>query len=224
MRAQTKLALGMGAVLALILTTLLIGLVRQADQTPRSVEAATDAGTDAETPLLRKDSRIIGERGSSGVTVVEFLDFECEACGAAYPVVEQLREDYAGEVTFVARYFPLPSHFNSSRAAWAVEAAARQDQFEAMYERMFETQAEWGEQREPKDDLFRAYAEDIGLDMAQFDADYASDEVRDRVQRDVDDGQELGVTGTPTFYLDGKPFQPTTVQDFYDRIDEALAK
>ena len=199
MRAQTKLALGMGAVLALILTTLLIGLVRQADQTPRSVEAATDAGTDAETPLLRKDSRIIGERGSSGVTVVEFLDFECEACGAAYPVVEQLREDYAGEVTFVARYFPLPSHFNSSRAAWAVEAAARQDQVEAMYERMFETQAEWGEQREPKDDLFRAYAEDIGLDMAQFDADYASDEVRDRVQRDVDDGQELGVTGTPTF-------------------------
>ncbi|WP_036194277.1 DsbA family protein [Nocardioides aequoreus] len=219
MRTQTKLAVALGTAVVLILAVLVVGVLRQSGEGPRAVET----GGTADTPLMRADSRILGGAGSSAVTVVEFLDFECEACGAAYPVVEQLRDDYQGKVTFVARYFPLPGHFNSERAAWAVESAARQDRFEEMYQKMFETQAEWGEQRVGKDRLFRGFAEDLGLDMAKFDRDYASDEVRERVQRDVDDGEELGVTGTPTFYIDGEPFQPSSVQDFYDRIDDALS-
>ncbi len=87
--------------------------------------------------------------------VVEFLDFECEVCGAVYPVMEELREEYDGEVTFAVRYFPLPGHFNSGNAAVAVEAAAQQGAFEAMYQRMFETQSEWGEGRESEADRFR---------------------------------------------------------------------
>lgn len=220
MSPQTKLAGVLGAILAIILIALVAGVVSQSGEGPRPV----DAEAEAESPLLRADSRVIGERGSSEVTVVEFLDFECEACGAAYPVVEQLREDYEGEVTFVARYFPLPGHFNSERAARAVESAAIQGKFDEMYQRMFETQAEWGEQQVAQDALFRGYAEDLGLDMEQFDSDYASDGVRDRVQRDVDDGEELGVTGTPTFYVDGQPFQPSSVEDFYDSIDQALGR
>ena len=66
-------------------------------------------------------------------------------------------------------------------------------------------------------------AEEIGLDMQQYDADYASDEVAARVQRDVDDGLELGVQGTPTFYVDGEPLQPRTYEDFTSAIDAALA-
>ena len=122
------------------------------------------------------------------------------------------------------RYFPLPSHFNSERAARTVEAAARQDRLEDMYTMMFETQASWGESQEPADDLFRSYAEDLGLDMAQFDADYADPEVAARVQQDVDDGIELGVEGTPTFFIDGEPFQPETVGDFIQALDAALAE
>jgi protein-disulfide isomerase len=157
------------------------------------------------------------------VTLVEFLDFECEACGAAFPLVEQLREEYAGKVTFVARYFPLPGHFNAERAARAVEAAARQGEFETMYQMMYETQSSWGEAQTPHDDLFRGFAEEIGLDMQKFDADYASDEVAARVQLDVDDGLELGVQGAPTFYLDGEPVQARSLDEFKAAIDAALA-
>jgi protein-disulfide isomerase len=196
-----------------------------------AIGAGTDDGpvdtvdtSTPDSPLVREDSHILGEEGASGVTFVEFLDFECEACLALFPVVEQLREDYAGEVTFVARYFPLPSHFNSERAARTVESAARQGRFEDMYIKMYETQESWGESQEPQDELFRSFAEELGLDMAQFDEDYASDEVAARVQKDIEDGESLEVRGTPTIYIDGRLVQPESVQDLEDTIEAALAK
>ena len=146
-----------------------------------------------------------------------------ETAASVEQQVEQLRAEYDGRVTFVARYFPLPGHVNAEPAARAVESAARQGEFEEMYQMMYETQAEWGESQDPKDDLFRSYAEDLGLDMEQYDADFASPEVAARVQRDVEDGMELGVQGTPTFYLDGELLQPRTYEDFTQALDEALA-
>lgn len=220
MSTQVKVALLIVGAFVVAIGALLVSAGRD-----DAAEPARDAVPgDLDPRLVREDSRVLGEPGSSDVVLVEFLDFECEGCRAAYPVIEDLREEYAGDVTFVARYFPLPGHFNSTRAARAVESAARQGRFEEMYQRMYETQADWGEQQRPLDDLFRGYAEEIGLDMEQYDADYASDEVADRVQRDVDDGTDLGVSGTPTFYLDGELFQPTTVEDFTIALDDALAE
>jgi protein-disulfide isomerase len=218
---QTKAALAVAAIIILA-----IGGVFALNQVQGGNEpAAADVSSAiADGAIVREDSRILGEEGASGVTFVEFLDFECEACGAAYPIVEDLREKYAGEVTFVIRYFPLPGHVNSGSAARAVESAARQGELEAMYSRMYETQKEWGEAQEPKDDLFRTYAEDLGLDMAQYDADVRSDEVGARVGRDVADGESLGVSGTPTFYVNGELFQPQSVGDFTSVLDEALAE
>ena len=218
MTNQNKAAVALGVLVTIAVVAMLLVVQSRGGDQPAPVAT----GSPEESMLVREDSRILGEEGSSGVTVVEFLDFECEACAAAYPAVEQLRQEYAGEVTFVARYFPLPGHFNAERAARAVESAARQE-LEAMYQRMYETQAEWGEAQVPHDDLFRGFAEEIGLDMQQYDADYASDEVAARVQRDVDDGLELGVQGTPTFYVDGEPLQPRTYEDFTSAIDAALA-
>jgi protein-disulfide isomerase len=139
------------------------------------------------------------------VTVVEFLDFECEACGAFYPVVEELRKMYDGEMTYVVRYFPLPGHINSTNAAVAAEAAAQQGQFEAMYHRLFQTQAAWGEGQESRADLFREYAADLGLDMAAYDAAVADPGALERVRSDLAEGQALGVRSTPSFFVDGAP-------------------
>ncbi|WP_292608398.1 thioredoxin domain-containing protein [Nocardioides sp. REDSEA-S30_B4] len=219
MTNQNKAAVALGVLVTIAVVAMLLVVQSRGGDQPAPVAT----GSPEESMLVREDSRILGEEGSSGVAVVEFLDFECEACAAAYPAVEQLRQEYAGEVTFVARYFPLPGHFNAERAARAVESAARQGELEAMYQWMYETQAEWGEAQVPHDDLFRGFAEEIGLDMQQYDADYASDEVAARVQRDVDDGLELGVQGTPTFYVDGEPLQPRTYEDFTSAIDAALA-
>ena len=185
MKTQTWAAAAVG----LFLVLALVGFLALRGGADRD-DAAEVSSAIADGAIVRDDSYVLGEEGSSGVQLVEFLDFECEACGAAYPIVEDLREKYAGEVTFVMRYFPLPGHFNAERAARAVESAARQGELEAMYDKMYETQSTWGEAQEPHDDLFRSFAEEIGLDMDQYDEDYASQEVKERISRDVAD--EIG--------------------------------
>lgn len=218
MSNQTKIAVTVAGVLIALIAGLFAASNRD---DPGSSAVDTPA---EESALMRADARVLGNKGSTDVTFIEFLDFECEACGAAFPIVENLRKQYDGQVTFIARYFPLPGHFNAERAAWAVESAARQGKFEEMYATMYENQASWGEAQTPHDELFRSFAEEIGLDMEQYDADYASDEVRARVQRDVDDGIELGVQGTPTFFVDGELFNPESEEDFNRVLDEALVE
>lgn len=179
--------------------------------------------TGTKAAVVRADSHRLSTAKEPKVTLVEFLDFECEACGAAFPIIEQLRTKYDGEVTFVARYFPLPGHRNAANAAHAVEAAARQDAFEGMYKRMFETQSKWGEQQESRAPLFRSYAADLGLDLDRYDADLRSASVARRVQKDVNDGLALEVSGTPTFFLNGEKLTISSTQDLIRAIDKALA-
>ncbi|MFD5131080.1 DsbA family protein [Streptomyces olindensis] len=172
---------------------------------------------------VRADSHRLTAPEKSELTVVEFLDFECEACGAYYPAVEKLREEYGDRVTFVARYFPMPGHRNGELAARTAEAAARQGKFEEMYSKLFTTQKEWGESQEWKQDVFRGYAEDLGLDMGEFDAALADPEVAGRVQADQRDGLGLGVQGTPTFFLDGEKIpNPGSYEEFKALIDDRL--
>ncbi|WP_371786499.1 DsbA family protein [Streptosporangium subroseum] len=188
----------------------------------RSGAGNADAAA-GESRFVRADSHRLQTAQDGKVTLVEFLDFECEACRAAFPAVEQLRKDYAGKVTFVARYFPIPSHFNAERAARAVEAAAQQGKFDAMYQRMYQTQTQWAEKQVPADDAFRGFAKDLGLDMAAWDKAYDAPATLARIKKDVADGEALGVQGTPTFFLNGKKLEPRSSDDFKVAIDAALA-
>ncbi len=186
------------------------------------------SGDDDVPEIKTEDARVVRDNShrlstsDDKVVFVEFLDFECEACGAFYPYIEQLREDYEGRVTFVARYFPLSGHFNAERAARAVEAAAQQDNFEEMYKKMYDTQKAWAEQRVPADDTFRQYAVDLGLDMAKWDIDYNSTETLERIRQDQADGEALGVNSTPTFFLNGERFEPESFESFTEAFDAAL--
>ncbi|WP_232835993.1 DsbA family protein [Actinocorallia populi] len=171
---------------------------------------------------VRSDSHRLSTAADGKVTLVEFLDFECEACRAYFPAVEELREEYDGKVTFVARYFPLPGHFNAERAARAVEASAQQGKFEAMYKKMYETQMSWGEQRVPADEVFRGFAQGLGLDMAAWEKAYNAPETLERIKKDIADGRALGVQGTPSFFLNGEKIQPRSVEEFRKAIDAAL--
>ena len=112
-----------------------------AGQTASSGAEQTAASQAA--PVVRPDSRVLSQAPNEQAVLVEFLDFACEGCKAAYPVVEELRAEYADTVTVVHRYFPLPGHPNWMTAAVAVEAAAQQGEYEAMYQRMFDTQEQW---------------------------------------------------------------------------------
>lgn len=124
------------AALVAIFLAVVIGILTLGPGSERGQGSAAADGTSSgrEAPVVRDNSHRIGVPGDSEVTLVEFLDFECEACRAAFPIIEELRDKYRGQVTFVARYFPIQSHFNAERAARAVEAAAKQGEFEAMYQ------------------------------------------------------------------------------------------
>lgn len=184
--------------------------------------AAEQAVADPASIAVRENSHRLNSVPDGRVTFVEFLDFECEACRSVYPAIEELRAEYGDRVTFVVRYFPIASHFNAERAARAVEAAAQQGRFEAMYQRMYDTQAQWGEQRVPQDELFRSFAVDLGLEMSVFDAAYSDPATLERIEADVADGMALGVQGTPTFFLNGTKIEPTTYGDLTDALDAAL--
>ncbi|MGO0578024.1 DsbA family protein [Ornithinimicrobium panacihumi] len=181
-----------------------------------------DAAGAGSVPLVREDSHVVDDAGEGAPVLVEFLDFECEACLAAYPLVEQVRQEYAGELTFVVRYFPIDGHPNSMTAAVAVEAAAQQGRFEDMYTRMYKTQTEWSHRQESMAPVFRDFAQQLGLDMDAYDAAVADPATQERVEQDRQDGLALGVRGTPTFFLDGKPLELTSAEDFRARIDAAV--
>lgn len=214
MKPPVKVALVTGSTLTVLAIMALVVVLM-------TRPAAPESRTEGALPGTRADSHVLDAAGPDAPTLVEFLDFECEACGAFYPVVEQIREQYEGGINYVVRYYPLPGHFNSMNAALAAEAASEQGKFEEMYQRLFETQTQWGEQQTSRADLFHTFAEDLGLDLGAYDAAVAAPATRERVEADFNDGQYLGVSGTPSFFLDGEKLELTQLSDLTNALDEA---
>ncbi|QOD42637.1 DsbA family protein [Clavibacter zhangzhiyongii] len=214
MKRTTKIQLSLAA--GLVVAVLASAFVISRAQPESTVDAAT-------VTVVAENSHRLDTAPDGSVVFTEFLDFECEVCLAVHPYVEELREEYAGQVTFVTRYFPIPAHKNSMNAAVAVEAAAQQGQFEAMYQRMFDTQTQWGEQQDSKADVFRGFAKDLGLDMTEYDAAIADPATEARVQQDFEAGIALGVTGTPTIFLDDQPIELTSPDALRAQLEEAVA-
>ena len=158
------------------------------------------------------------------VTVVEYLDFECEACGAYYPLTTQLKEEYKDSMRFVVRYFPLPGHKNSRTAAHAVEAAGKQGKFWEMYNILFTKQAEWSEQPVANQEQFEKYAIEAGVaNIDQWKTDVMSDDVKNRVEDSYKDAVSLDLQGTPSFFVDGKKVEsPKGYEAFKKLIDDSL--
>jgi protein-disulfide isomerase len=182
---------------------------------PAALQPVVDA------QVIREDSHRLTTPAAEKAQLVEFLDFECESCRAAEPLVQELKKEYGDRITFVHRYFPLPSHKNSGQAALAVEAAAQQGKYEQMAAKMFETQPQWGEKQDFQSSLFRTFAEELGLDMEKYDAAMAAEETKERIRKDITDGRALGVTGTPTFFLDGQKLTINSEEHFRQLLDDA---
>lgn len=195
-----------------------IAVVGFAALTGEDEPAAPETAAERDERLVRPDSPRLTD--GPDATFVEFLDFECEACGALYPVIEDLKDTYGDEITFVVRHMPL--HTSSENAARAAEAAGAQGEFEAMYDVLFQRQAEWGHQSSPQEDVFFDYADEVGLDMDQFRADYDDPATLERIEQSEADGRSLGVTGTPTMFLDGERLEPETLDDLVAAFDAAV--
>lgn len=203
----------LGAIIAVSL--LILGgaafLLSNPQQAPQE-EKVTDTAL-----LLGSKDHTIGTE-SAKVTIVEFADFQCPACGSAYPVVKQITEEYKDKIEFVYRHFPLPGHRNAIPAAQAAEAAGKQGKFFEMSELLFSNQAEWSEGNGAKE-VFEGYAESLELDMEMFKADRDSSDTTAYIQNDQNDGLTLGVNSTPTFFIDGEKYSGVLG---YDRLKEIL--
>lgn len=164
-------------------------------------------------------------RGSdkSGVVLTEYGDFECPACGAYYPVVEQVYDKYKDQIKFQFRHFPLRQiHQHAMVAHRAAVAADKQGKFWEMYALLYEGQQSWKSESDPSN-VFRGFAQNLNLDMAKYDADFKSEETNAIINADIAEGQKLGVNSTPTFFVDGKKIEnPRDADAFSKVIDEAI--
>jgi protein-disulfide isomerase len=134
----------------------------------------------------------------AAVTLVEYGDYECPYCGAAYPIVKELQAELGDSLRFVFRNFPITTaHPHAEQAAEAAEAAAAQGQFWPMHDLVYENQ-----QRLAADDLV-AYAGRLGLDVERFSRELGEHAHADRVHEDFMSGVRSGVNGTPTFFMNG---------------------
>ena len=218
-------------ILALIGVLVVVAAVIGANYYRESAQSERRPTATADNQLVRPDSPSLGP-ADAPVTLVEFLDPECESCGAFGPVVKKILKDYGGKVRLVVRYMPF--HPNSRLAAAYTEAAGEQGKYWEMQEVLFRRQPEWGEihghgaqaaaaaRREPVPVLFERYAAELGLDVGRVRAAVAENRYASKVERDMKDGQSLGVSRTPTFFVNGRMLMRFSQHDLRSLIDEEL--
>jgi protein-disulfide isomerase len=157
------------------------------------------------------------------VIIVEFSDFQCPFCANSLPTVNQIKDTYGDKILFVYRDFPLHDiHPEAGKAAEAAQCAFDQGLFWEYHDHIFENQAEWIGVGVPK---FKEYAGALGLDVESFNSCLDSGKYADEVEADLLEGQHFGVTGTPSFFINGRKVtgaQPFSV--FQEIIDEELMK
>lgn len=156
-------------------------------------------------------------------TLIEYGDFQCPACAAAHPLVTQLKEDMGDQVAIVFRHFPLTNiHPNALPAAQAAEAAGRQGKFWEMHDLLFERQQEWSQSTAPVS-FFNDYARELGLDLDQFGSDMDDPAILNRINDNRGIANQLGVSSTPTFYLNGQQINnPATYDQLKSQVESAL--
>jgi protein-disulfide isomerase len=148
-------------------------------------------------PITQDRDHIQGAPDAA-VTLVEYGDYECPYCGAAYPIVKKVQEAMGDGLRFVFRNFPITTaHPHAEQAAEAAEAAAAQSQFWPMHDLLYENQ-----QRLDAGDLL-AFADRLGLDVDRFERELEQHVHAARVHEDFMSGVRSGVNGTPTFYVNG---------------------
>lgn len=148
------------------------------------------------------------------IVIVEYGDYQCPYCGAAYPVLKELMKEFGSQIKFVFRNFPLSEMHQYARlAAIAAESANHQGKFWEMHDAIYENQ------RALNENLLMKLAKQLKLDIPQFEKDLESTELADKVDSDFESGIMSGVNGTPSFFVNGKKFDGG-VEDLFELLRE----
>lgn len=173
------------------------------------------------TPVVLQEigptERVYGNKDAK-VTVIEYADFQCPACAAYHPIVEMLKKEFANDVRFVFRHFPLSMHLNAIPAAVAVEAAGEQGKYDEMADMLFKKQSEWSNAKDVNA-LFTTYAAELGLDTTKFTTDIANETFKDRIKESYASGLKAKVNSTPSFFIQGEYFKNPVASNAKDESE-----
>jgi protein-disulfide isomerase len=154
----------------------------------------------------------------AAVTIVEFSDFECPYCSRAVPAVDELKKRYGDKVRFAFRHFPLSFHPRARPAAKVAHCAGAQDKFWPVHDGIFATQ------RDLSDAALRGVAAKAGVDPGKLDACLNAPETDAAIEADIEAARAAGVEGTPSFYVNGRPYDgPISGEGFARAIEQELA-
>ncbi len=153
------------------------------------------------------------------LTIIAFEDFQCPICGEQYPVLKKVLPDYQDKVLFVYRDFPTNHEF-SQKAAEAAQCAYEQDMFWQYHDLLFINQSLITDET-----VFSQFAAQLNINTAAFDQCFHTSRYKTEVQKDFFDGKLAGVSGTPTFYLNGYKLEGAYSEDFWrEALDYLLEK
>jgi len=212
---KSKLVLIMGTV-GLLIAAFLIGTSLYKS---KQSEHINELAQDDRALFIRPYSQSIGSP-MARVTLVEFLDPECEACRLFHPEVKKILKEFEGSIRFVVRYAPF--HKNSKTAVKILEAAAKQGKYWETMDIFFEKQPQWGDHHSPKPELLWTYLPELGLDVDKIKQDMKGPEMDKIIEQDVSDGVKLGVRRTPTFFVNGQPLTRFGVEELKTLIKSQL--
>lgn len=154
------------------------------------------------------------------VTLVEFLDPECESCRAFFPFVKQLLSKYPNDLRLVVRYAPF--HPNAKMAIKIMEAARKQDKYWETMAVLFYYQPSWGDHHNPQPELMWNYLPEAGVDVEKIRADFDDPKVDELIALDEADLKALGVKATPTFFVNGQPLEKFGFEPLEEAIIQEL--
>lgn len=175
-----------------------------------SKKDAVDVGSTDATKIIASTDTAIGDHvygdKDAKVMLVEYGDFQCPGCGGAYPQLKTIKEKYKSDIAFVFRNFPLTAlHPNALAAAAAAEAAGLQGKFWEMHDKLFENQDSWSSATaDQRDGIFAGYAEELGVNIEQYQTDLRSKKVSEKISRDQALGRKVKVNSTPSIYIGDK--------------------
>lgn len=185
----------------------------------KATAASNANGNIADHVFGNKDSKVV---------LIEYGDFQCPACGSAYPIIKEVTDNYKDKVAFIFRNNPLTAiHPNARAGSAAAEAAGLQGKYWDMHDALYENQTNWSSAAvDKRTDMFVAYASQIGVkDKEKFKKDMESKAVNDKIDFDLALGKRVPVSGTPTILLNNKKIESDVWSDkdkFKAAIEDAL--
>lgn len=199
-----------------ICVAVLGGLVFVSRKDKINVDAINmSTATEASTANGNISDHVFGDKNSK-VVLIEYGDFQCPACGSAYPIVKEVTETYKDKVAFIFRNNPLTAiHPNARAGSAAAEAAGLQGKYWDMHDALYENQNNWSSASvDQRTDLFASYASKVGVkDVEKFKKDMESKAVNDKIDFDLALGKRVPVAGTPTILLNDKKIESDVWSD-----------